>query len=72
MRLAFLSALLLLAGCERSGSDDGGGEASFPVPWVEDDVTGGGRPDAGTPDGGGDAGTPDGGSHPVRVPATGQ
>jgi hypothetical protein len=51
MRLARLSALLLLAACGRS--DVYGSAPPLPVPWVEDDVTEAGSPDAGTPDGGG-------------------
>jgi len=88
MRLARLSALLLLAACGRSDVYGGGGP-TFPVPWVEDDVTEAGKSDGGTPDGGGvlmpyfpDGGTPDAGSGvrsacepapcPVEILATGQ
>lgn len=67
MRLALVSALLLLTACGRSDVY-GGRSASFPVPWVEDDVTETGGPDGGTPDRGGvlqpyfpDGGAPDGG-----------
>ncbi len=64
MRSALLFALLLLAGCGRPEVHGGG--PSFPVPWVEDDVTEGGRPDGGalTPPSP-DAGTPDGGEPPT-------
>lgn len=86
MRLALVSALLLLTACGRSDVY-GGRSASFPVPWVEDDVTETGGPDGGNPVGGvlqpyfPDGGTPDGpllpsacvpAPCPMEVLATGQ
>jgi hypothetical protein len=87
MRLAPLSALLLLAACGRSDVYGGAGP-TFPVPWVEDDVTEAGGSDGGSADGGvlrpygPDSGTPDAGPRvpsacapapcPVEVLATGQ
>jgi hypothetical protein len=65
MRLAPLSALLLLAACGGPPDADYDADPSFPVPWVEDDVSGTERVDAGTPD----AGTPDAGQAPAACAA---